>query len=114
MLPVNSSFGWAVSEETIFSIAKWLTMAAMYVNGSGQNEETSWMTSIRCFISNMNSFGPAFSVENNFLISIYQKQESPKLAIYVDRMEGNEEILYRTSYKCLPSNTLSFGQAVSE
>jgi hypothetical protein len=41
-------------------------MAAMFVNGSGQNEQSSERTFYRCFLPSFDSFGKTISEEKNF------------------------------------------------
>jgi hypothetical protein len=41
-------------------------MAAMFVNGSGQNEQSSERTFYRCFLPSFDSFGKMVSEEKNF------------------------------------------------
>ena len=64
-LPNFSSFGKAVSEEKIFQKStnqkqEWL-VAAMFVNGSGRNEQSLQRTFHRCFLPSFGSFGQAVS-----------------------------------------------------
>ena len=60
-LPSFDPFGQAVSEETIFqksTIQKQeLPVAAMFVNGSGRNEQSLQRIFHRCFIPSFSSFG---------------------------------------------------------
>jgi hypothetical protein len=44
-----------------------LPVAAMFVNGSGQNEQPLEKTFHRCFLPSFGSFGKAVSEENIFL-----------------------------------------------
>ena len=59
-LPSFGSFGQAVSEEKIFfksaNQKQELPMAAMFVNGSGQNEQSLERTFHRCFLPSFTSF----------------------------------------------------------
>jgi hypothetical protein len=61
MLPTSlGSFGQAVSEKIFKKSANQkqeLPMAAMFVNGSGQNEESLERTFHRCFLPSFTSFG---------------------------------------------------------
>ena len=66
-LPNFSSFGKVVSEENIFQKStnqkqEWL-VAAMFVNGSGQKEQSLQRTFHRCFLPSFGSFGYAVSAE---------------------------------------------------
>ena len=69
-LPNFSSFQKAVLEEKIFQKPtnqkqEWL-VAAMFVNGSGRNEQTLQRTFHRCFLPSFGSFGQAVSEEKIF------------------------------------------------
>ena len=60
-LPSFDSFGQAVSEEKIFQKStnqkqEW-SVAAMFVNRSGQNDQSLQRTFHRCFLPNFSSFG---------------------------------------------------------
>ena len=65
ILPSSGSFGKAVSEEKIFQKStnqkQELSVAAMFVNGSGQNDQSLWRTFHRCFLPSFGSFGKAIS-----------------------------------------------------
>ena len=60
-LPSFGSFGQAVSEEKILKKSanrkQELPVVAMFVNGSGRNEQTLWRTFHRCFLPSFSSFG---------------------------------------------------------
>ena len=66
-LPSFRSFGHAVSEEKIFQKStnqkQELPVAAMFVNGSGRNEQSLQRTFHRCFLPSFGSFGQAVSEE---------------------------------------------------
>jgi hypothetical protein len=47
-----------------------LPVAAMFVNGSGRNEQSLQRTFHRCFLPNFGSFGQAVSEEKNKYFSI--------------------------------------------
>ena len=69
-LPSFNSFGPAVLEEKIFQKStnqkqEW-PVAAMFVNGSGRNEQSLQRTFHRCFLPSFGSFGEAVSVEKIF------------------------------------------------
>ena len=68
-LPNFRSFGKAVSEEKIFQKStnqkqEW-PVATMFVNRSGQNEQSLQTTFPRCFLPSFGSFGQAVSEEKN-------------------------------------------------
>ena len=44
-----------------------LPVVAMFVNGSGRNEQSSQRTADRCFLPSISSFGLTVKEENNFL-----------------------------------------------
>ena len=77
----NSSFGQAVSEKKTFSILanqkQESSMAAIFVNRSGRNEENLYRTSHRCFLSNISSFGQAVSEEKIFLFQPIRNKNCP-------------------------------------
>jgi predicted GIY-YIG superfamily endonuclease len=62
-------FGKAVSEEKIFKKStnqkQELSVAAMFVNGSGRNEQSLQRTLQRCFHRSYGSFGQTVSEEKN-------------------------------------------------
>ena len=66
-LPSFDSFGQAVSEEKILKKSanqkQELPMAAMFFDGSGQNEQYLERTFHRCFLQSFTSFGLAVSEE---------------------------------------------------
>ena len=77
------SFGQAVSEEKIFlkspNQKQELPIAAMFVNGSGQNEQPLERTFHRCFLPSFGSFGKVVSEKK----MTNQKQELPVAAMFV-------------------------------
>ena len=90
-----------------------LPMAAMFVNGSEVNEQSSQRTFQGCFLPSFDSFGQAVS-EKIFQKSINQKQELPVAAMFVNRLELNEQSLQKTFQGYFLPNFDSFGKAVSE
>jgi hypothetical protein len=69
-VPCFGSFGQAVSEEKVFlksaNQKQELPMAAMFVNGSEQNEQSLERTFHKCFLSCFGSFGKAVTEEKIF------------------------------------------------
>ena len=69
ILPSFSSFGKAVSGEKIFQKStnqkQALSVAAMFVNGWGRNEQSQQRTFYRCFLPSFGSFGKTVSEEKN-------------------------------------------------
>jgi hypothetical protein len=61
-----------------------LQVAAIFVNESGQNEQTLKRTFHRCFLPSFGSFGQMVSEENIFKKSANQKQVSPVVAMFVN------------------------------
>ena len=76
-LPNFSSFGKVVSEEKNFQKLtnqkqEW-SVAAMFVNGSGRNEQFLQRTFHRCFLPSFGPFGQAVSEEKIFIRPIRNK-----------------------------------------
>jgi hypothetical protein len=61
-----------------------LQVAAIFVNESGQNEQTLKGTFHRCFLPSFGSFGQMVSKENILKKSANQKQVSPVVAMFVN------------------------------
>ena len=89
-------------------------VAAMFVNGSGQNDQSLQRIFHRCFLPNFSSFGKVVSEEKIFQKSTNQKQEWPVVAMFVNGSELNQQYLQRTFQGCFLPSFDSFGQAVSE
>jgi hypothetical protein len=68
-------------------------MAAIFVNGSGQNEQYLWRAFHRYFLPIFGSFGQAVSEEIYFQKSSNQKQEVPMVANFVNGSGQNEQSL---------------------
>ena len=90
-----------------------LPAVAMFVNGSGQNEQSLQRTFHRCFLPNFGSFVKAVSEEKIFQKSTNQKQELSVAAMFVNGSGRNEQSLQRTFHKCFLPRFGSFGQTVS-
>ena len=73
-----------------------LSVVAMFVNGSGQNEQSLQRTFHRCYLPNFSSLGKSVSEEKIFQKSTNQKQEWPVAAMFVNGSELNEQSLQRT------------------
>ena len=91
-----------------------LPVAAMFVNGSGLNEQSLQRTIHRCFLLSFGSFGQAVSEEKIFQKSTNQKQEWSVVAMFVNGSGRNEHSLQRTFHRCFLPSFGSFGQTVSE
>ena len=68
----------------------------------------------RCFLPSLAPFGQAVSEEKVFLTLANQKKELILAAMFVGRMEPNEEVLQRILHRCFLPSLAPFGQAVSE
>ena len=114
-LPSFDSFGQA-SEEKIFQKStnqkQELPVVAMFVNGSGRNEQSLQRTCHRCFLPSFVSFGHVVSEEKIFQKSTNQKQELSVVAMFVNGSELNEQSLQRTFQGYFLPCFDSFGQAV--
>ena len=77
-----------------------LPVAAIFVNGSGRNEQSLQRTSNRCILPSFGSFGKADSEEKMFQKSSNQKQELSMVAIFVNGSGRNEESQQRTFHRC--------------
>ena len=94
MMPTNVRFIWqsGFREEDLKKSSNQkqeLPVAAMFVNGSGQNEQSLQRTYYRCFLPSFGSFGSAVSEEKIFQKSTNQKQELPVAAMFVNGSEQN-------------------------
>ena len=90
-----------------------LSVAAMFVNESERNEQSSQRTFQGSSLPSFDSFGQVIS-EKIFQKSTNQKQEWPVAAIFVTGSGQNEQYLQRTCHRCFLPSFGSFGQAVSE
>ena len=89
-----------------------LPVVAMFVNGSGRNEQFLQRTFHRCFLLSFISFGQAVPEEKLFQKSNNKKQELSMTAMFVNGSKRNEQFPQRTFHRCfLPSFGL-FGQTV--
>ena len=88
-------------------------MVAMFVNRSGQNEQSLQRTFHRCFLPSFGSIGQMVS-EKIFQKSTNQKQELPVAAMFVNVSGRNEQSKQRTFHRCFIPSFCSFDQAVSE
>ena len=90
-----------------------LPVVAMFVNGSGRNEQSLQRAFQGCSLPSFDSFGKAIS-EIFFQKSTNQKQDWPVVAMFVNGWGRNEQSLQRICYRCFLPNFGSIGQAVSE
>ena len=87
-----------------------MPVAAMIVNGSGQNEHSLQRTFHRCFLPTFGSFGKAVSEEKIFL-EINHSETRIVCGGHVDKMSN----LYKmTFHRCFLPSFGSFVHAVSE
>jgi hypothetical protein len=91
-----------------------LPVAAMFVNGSGQNVQSLERTAHRCFLPSFGLFGKAVSEKNYFFKSTNQKQEFPVVAMLGNGSYQNVHSLERTFHRCFLPNFSSFGRWFSE
>jgi hypothetical protein len=68
-----------------------LSVAAIFVNGSGQNQQSLQRTFHRCFLPGVGSFGQTVSEEKNLKKTANEKQESPVAATFVKGSKRNEQ-----------------------
>jgi hypothetical protein len=68
-------------------------VAAIFVNGSGRNEQYLLMTFHKSFLPSFGLFGQAVSEEKIKKKSANQKQELPVAAMFVNRTGQNEQSL---------------------
>ena len=97
MLPTKFQFIWpsGFRGEDFFKSANQkqeLSVAAMFGNGSGRNEQSLQRTCHRCFLPNFGSFSQVVS-EKIFFKLANQKQELPMVAMFVNESELNEHSL---------------------
>ena len=90
-----------------------LPVAAMFVNGSGQNVQSLERTVHRCFLPSFGSFGKTVSEEKN-LLNQPIRNKSPVAVMFVNGSGRNEQSLQKTYHRCFLPSFGSFGQAVSE
>ena len=82
-------------------------MVAMFVDGSGQNEQSLEMTCHRCFL-------PSGFRGEDLKKSANQKQELPMVAMFVNGSGQNEQSLVRTFHRCFIPSFNSCGWGISE
>ena len=85
-----------------------LPVAVMFVNESGQKEQSLQRTFHRCFLPSFSSFDQAISEEHIFQKSTNQKQELPVVAIFVNGSELNQQSLQRSNLYRRPSKDASY------
>ena len=91
-----------------------LPVAAIFVNGSGQNQQSLQRTSHRCILPCFGSFGKAVSEQKIFQKSTNQKQELSVAAMFVNGSGQNEQSQQKTFHRCFLPSFGSFGQTFSE
>ena len=90
-----------------------LPLTAMFVNGSGQDQQSLQRNFRRCFLQSVGSFGQAIS-ENMFQNPTNQKQELHVATMLINGSGRNVQSLQRMFHRCFLLSYGSFGQAVSE
>ena len=98
MLPTKFRFIWPSDfrgEEFYKSVnqKQESPVAAMFVNGSGRNEQSLQKTFHRCFLPSFGSFGQVVSEEKILKKSANQKQELPVVAMFINGLGRNEQSL---------------------
>ena len=91
-----------------------LPVVAMFVNGSGRNEQSLERTAHRCFLPKFRFIWPSGFRGEEFKNSANQKQESPVAAMCVNGSGRNEQTLQTTFHRCFLLSFRSFAQALSE
>ena len=117
MLPTMFRFIWpsGFRAEDFFKSANQkqeLPVEAMFVNGSGQNEQSLQRTFHRCFLPNFSSFRKAVLEEKIFQKSTNQKQDV--VAMFINGWDLNAQPLQMTFQGFFLPSFDSFGKAVSE
>ena len=111
-LPSCGSFGQTISEEKIFKKStnqkqEW-PVVAMFVNGSGRNEQSLQRICHRCFLPSFGSFGQAASEEKILKNRPIRNKNClwwPCLLMDRDKMSN----LQRTFHRCFLPSFTSFG-----
>ena len=107
------SFGKVVSEKKIFQKStnqkQELPVAAMFVNGSELNYQSSQRTYQGYFLTSFDSFGQAILEKKIFQKSTNQKQELTMAVMFVNGSGQSEQSLERTFHRCFLPSFTSFG-----
>ena len=88
-------------------------MAAMFVNASGQNQQSLQSTFHILFHTKFWFIWPSSFREEDFKKSTNQKQALPMATMFVYGSKQNEQSLQRSFHRCFLSSFGSFGKAVS-
>ena len=86
---------------------------AMFVNGSGQNEQSIQRTFHRCFLPSFGSFGHVVSEDKIFRNRPIRNKNRLWWPCLLMELERNEYSLQRTTHRCFLPSFGSFSQAVS-
>ena len=90
-------------------------MAAMFVNGSGQNQQSLFIEHLPYMFPTKFRFIWLSSFrEEDFQKSTNQKQALPMVAMFFYGSKRNEQSLQKPFHRCFLSSFDSFGKAVSE
>ena len=89
-------------------------VVAMFVNGSGQNEQSLQRTFHRCFLLSFGSFDHVVAEEKIFRNRPIRNKNRLWWPCLLMELERNEYSLQRTAHRCFLPSFGSFGQAVSE
>ena len=116
MLPTKFLFIWQSGFREDFQKStnqkQELPVAAIFVNGSGRNEQSLQRTSHRCILPSFGSFGKVVSEKKIFQKSSNQKQELSMVAIFVNGSGRNEQSQQRIFHRCFLPSFGSFYQTV--
>ena len=91
-----------------------LPVAAMFVNGSGQNEQPLQRTFHRCFIQSFGSFGQAVSEEKIFRNQPIRNKNCLWQSCLLMDWDKMSNLFQRTFHRCFLPSFGSFGKVVSE
>ena len=90
-----------------------LPMVAMFVNGSGLNNQSLKRTFHRCFLPSFVHLVKRFQ-RRRFLEIDQPKTRMPVAAMFVNISQQNQQSLQRTFDRCCLPSFSSFGQEISE
>jgi hypothetical protein len=118
MIPIKFRFIWPRFQRRSFKKSanqkQELPVAAIFINGSGQNVQSLERTSHRCFLPSFGSFGKKVSEEKNLINQPIRNRESPVAVMFVKGSLRNEPSFQGTFHRCFLPRFGSFGHAVSE
>ena len=107
----SSSFRREAFKKSANQKQEW-PVAAMFVNGSGQNEQ--FLQRIFQMLPTKFQFIWLRGFRGNAVLEINKKQELPMIAMFVNGSNRNEQFPQRTFHRCFLASFGPFGQDVSE